>query len=494
MKYILKDIDPTRADCDALVLPVVEDDPGGIPPAVDGALGGLLTGQMKSGAFRGKPGEALAVATHGKIKPLTVVLAGLGPREKADAEALRKCGGSTARHLRARAERRAALDTSLIGQLGLDPADFAEGAALSQYEFSRYRKADDKKPLASLAIIAPRAAHKGLGEQLRIVEAVVRGVFKARDLITTPARDMTPSALALAARGIAGLSVKVIDRAGAGRLGMGAYLSVARGSDEPPRFIVATYKGGAGGGRGEGPIVLVGKSITFDSGGLSLKPGQSMEKMKYDMAGGAAVLGALGAAAELKLPLHVVGVLPATENLPSGRPSMPGDVVTALTGKTIEILNTDAEGRLVLADALGYAVKHLGPREVIDVATLTGACSSALGEEAAALFSNDDALCARVEAASAATGERVWRMPLFEEYGEYLKSQIADLQNISNTRSGGLVTAGYFLREFVGDTPWAHLDIAGTAWMERDHPYIPKGARGMGVRLLVRYLRDSCGA
>jgi leucyl aminopeptidase len=238
----------------------------------------------------------------------------------------------------------------------------------------------------------------------------------------------------------------------------------------------------------------VGKSITFDSGGLSLKPGQSMEKMKYDMAGGAAVLGALAAVAELKLPLDVVGVLPATENLPAGRPSMPGDVVTALTGKTIEILNTDAEGRLVLADALGYAVKHLGPREVIDVATLTGACSSALGEEAAALFSNDDALCARVEAASAATGERVWRMPLFEEYGEYLKSQIADLQNTSNTRSGGLVTAGYFLGEFVGDTPWAHLDIAGTAWRERDHPYIPKGARGMGVRLLVRYLRDSCGA
>jgi leucyl aminopeptidase len=235
------------------------------------------------------------------------------------------------------------------------------------------------------------------------------------------------------------------------------------------------------------PVVLIGKSITFDSGGISLKPSMGMEKMKYDMAGGAAVMGVMKAVSEMNLPLHVVAVLPATENLPGGSASKPGDVVKTIDGKTIEIISTDAEGRLALADAIGYS-KKLRPAAIIDIATLTGACSIALGNEAIAMFDNDDKLSDKMKKASDETGERVWQMPLYDEYKDYITSDIADLKN-SAGRSGSLVTAGYFLKEFAGNTPWVHLDIASTAWTEKDRPYIPKGATGIGVRLLLQFLK-----
>jgi leucyl aminopeptidase len=294
---------------------------------------------------------------------------------------------------------------------------------------------------------------------------------------------MTPSALVKAARTLKKVSVKVIEKNEAERLGMGAYLSVAKGSNEPPKFIVITYKG-----KNTAPVVLVGKAITFDSGGISIKPSEGMEKMKYDMAGSAAVLGVIKAASEMKMPVHIIGILPAAENLPGGKAFKPGDVVKTMSGKTIEIISTDAEGRLAVADAIEYS-KRFKPSAIIDIATLTGACSIAFGNEAVAMMGNDEALMKKMTDASLETYERVWQMPLFDEYKEYLKSDIADLKNVGG-RSGGLITAGYFLKEFAGDTPWIHLDIAGTAWTDKDKPYVPKGATGIGVRLLLNFLQS----
>jgi leucyl aminopeptidase len=275
--------------------------------------------------------------------------------------------------------------------------------------------------------------------------------------------------------------VKVLGKKELEKLGMGAYLAVASGSKEPPRFIVLEYRGAR-----KSPVVLVGKSITFDSGGISLKPSEGMEKMKYDMAGGAAVMGVVKAAADLKLHVHLVGLLPATENLPGGAAVKPGDVVRSFSGKTIEIVNTDAEGRLVLADALGYAARFK-PRAVIDIATLTGACAIALGGEAVAMMGNDRALLDAFRKSGDDTYERVCEMPLYEEYKEYLKSDVADIKNVGG-RIGSLMASAYFLNEFAGHIPWVHLDIAGTAWIEKDRPYIPKGASAIGLRLILNVI------
>jgi leucyl aminopeptidase len=295
---------------------------------------------------------------------------------------------------------------------------------------------------------------------------------------------MTPSILVKHARKLKDTSLKVITKKQAEKLGMGAFLSVARGSTEPPKFLEIRYRK-----KNVAPVVVIGKSVTFDSGGISLKPSHGMEKMKYDMAGGAAVLGVIKAVSELKLPLHVIGILPATENLPSGNASKPGDVVKVMGGKTVEIISTDAEGRLTLADAIEYA-KRFRPSAIIDIATLTGACPVALGSEAIALMGNDQSLIDKMINASRETDEKVWQMPLFDEYGEYIKSDVADLKN-SSGRNGSLVTSGYFLKEFAGDIPWIHLDIAGTAWTDKDKPYIPKGATGIGVRLLLEFLKNT---
>lgn len=265
---------------------------------------------------------------------------------------------------------------------------------------------------------------------------------------------------------------------------MDAYMAVAKGSKNPPRFIVLHYRGGT-----KGSVVLIGKSITFDSGGISIKPSSGMEKMKYDMAGGATVLGVIKAAEEIGLPIKITGILPAAENMPGGSATRPGDVISTISGKTIEIANTDAEGRLTLADAIEYA-KRFTPQFIVDIATLTGACSVALGNEAAAAMSNSEELIKNIVKASEKTGEKVWPMPLYDEYKEYLKSDIADIRNVGTDRAGSLVTAGYFLKEFADETPWLHIDIASIAWTDKDRPYCPKGATGFGVRLIVEMLRD----
>jgi leucyl aminopeptidase len=481
MKLQVRDSGELDAVCDALILPTFEDVGIKAYGTVDRALDGVLKDIVRSGEFAGSKSETCLVHTQGRIKPKRLLLVGLGKKTEAQAEDVRRAGGVAASALAASRVKDAALSTlSLKGKLS--PVDFAEGATLSQYSFTLYKK-DNGKKLKSFVVLS---GEKGLLQGIKRIEGIAAAVHYARDLVNTPAKDMTPSVLAREARKLKGVTVKVLERKGCEMLRMGSYLSVARGSMEPPKFIVATYTGRKD---RSAPLVLVGKSVTFDSGGLSLKPSKSMETMKYDMAGGAVVLGVLRAASELKTKANIIAVLPATENLPGQSPSKPGDVVRAMIGKTIEVLNTDAEGRLALADAIGYARIKLKPRAVVNIATLTGACSVALGSEAAALMGNDESLMRAVEQASSSTGERVWRMPLYDDYKEYPKSEIADLANVSS-KGGGLVTAGYFLKEFAGDTPWAHLDIAGTGWADSAGSYTLKGATGFGVRLLLSLIEN----
>ncbi len=314
-------------------------------------------------------------------------------------------------------------------------------------------------------------------------KTVASSVCFARDLVNTPANEMTPSDLAEAALSLKSknLSVRILERKDVERLGMHSYLSVANGSNQPPKFIILEYTGAK-----ESPLVLIGKSVTFDSGGISIKPSEGLEKMKYDMAGGAAVLGVMKAASELRLPVHLIGILPATENLLGGSASRPGDVVRAMDGKTIEIISTDAEGRMTLADAIVFA-KRYEPRAVIDIATLTGACSIAFGNVVIGMMGNSRDLLDKMKQSGDSVYERVWEMPLFKEYKEYLKSDVADLKN-SGGRQGSLSASASFLHEFAGDTNWVHLDIAGTAYHDKDRPYAPKGATGIGVRLLFNFI------
>lgn len=480
MKITASAANPLSFKADALIVPMPEGAKK-TGPALNKALGGLPDELIGRGDFTGKTGETLLIHTYGKISAPKVLLVGLGKKGSLDtAEAARRCGGAAMFALKG--AKSAALDASGgTASGGIDAAGFAEGWILAGYRYERYKKSADRPAPSSLAILGGSVKPA----DIRRAEAVGTAVAFAKDLVSTPARDMTPSVMLAEARKIKGVKVKALDQKECEKLGMGAYLSVSHGSHEPLKFIIVSYAGAK-----TAPVAFIGKSITFDSGGLSLKPSDNMEGMKYDMAGGAAVLGAMKAIAQLKLPINITAIMPATENLPSARPTKPGDVVRTIGGKTIEILNTDAEGRLALADALGYAIKFVKPSAMIDLATLTGACSVALGNEAMALMSNDDKFAARVEAASKATGEKVWRMPLFEEYADYIKSDIADLRNISKGRTGGLVSSGYFLKEFAGDTPWAHLDIASTAWTDKQRPYCPAGATGIGTRLLIRLAED----
>ncbi|MDA8090918.1 MAG: leucyl aminopeptidase [Nitrospiraceae bacterium] len=489
MKIAVRDAKEADFSCDALILPVFEDE--GLAPykEIDKRLDNLPSKLMSSGELRGRQAEVFLLHTYGKIKPERILFAGLGKKSEASRERARRTGGKAASYLRElKGIKDIALSTANFSTLM--PDDFVEGALLSQYRFGTYKKEENEKGLKNLTILSGGLSGGDWKERIKWLEEVEAGTSFARDLVNTPANDLTPSALAEAALSLKKVKVKVIEKKEAEKLGMGAFLSVARGSHEPPKFIVLTYENAKATKTKTktSPVALVGKSITFDSGGISIKPSDGMEKMKYDMAGGAAVLGAIKAASELDMPVNVLGILPAAENLPGGSASKPGDIVRTITGKTVEIINTDAEGRLALADAIGYAAKS-NPKAIIDVATLTGACSIALGNEAIAMMGNNEELIGAIKEASEDTNERVWRMPLYDEYKEYIESDVADLKN-SGGRSGSLVTAGYFLKEFAGDTPWVHLDIASTAWADKDKPYIHKGATGMGVRLLLSFLKN----
>ena len=357
-----------------------------------------------------------------------------------------------------------------------------EGAILADYKFVKLKSKPEEKPIDTLTMVSS----SDLSRQIDAGRILAESQNYMRELNEQPANIMTPRRVAEEAvklgKKYRSLSVKVYDERDIRKMKMNALLSVSRGSAEPPRFVVLEYKGA------KKPFYgLMGKGITFDSGGISLKPSKNMHEMKYDKSGAMSVLGAMRAVAELKLPMRVMGVIALTENMPSGSAQKPGDIWKALNGKTIEVLNTDAEGRLVMADSLAYLAEKK-PDGVIDVATLTGAVIVALGKHAIGLFSNDDKLATTIEKAGDNTHERVWRLPLWKEYSEMMKSDVADLKNVSNTGEAGSITAAVFLKEFVGDVKWAHLDIAGFMNITNSHPYLDKGASGTGVRLLAETL------
>ncbi|MBN2645095.1 MAG: leucyl aminopeptidase [Desulfuromonadaceae bacterium] len=365
-----------------------------------------------------------------------------------------------------------------------------DGCLLELYRFDHYRHDVEQKLPASVTIhlLSPSLPEDELESMARQRLVIAQGVALARDLVNEPSNVKTPAYLAQQAWDLAaelGLKATILGPAALKEQGFGALLAVAQGSAQPPRLIVLEYGGGE---QDEAPLALVGKGVTFDSGGISLKPGENMDQMKMDMAGGAVVLAVLQTAARLKLPVNLIGVVPAVENMPSGQATRPGDIVMALSGRSIEILNTDAEGRLILADALHWAAQKK-PRAIIDLATLTGACIIALGHHAAAVLGSDEGLLKVLQEAGERCGERLWPLPLFEDYREQLKSKVADLKNIGG-KAAGTITAAAFLSHFVADCPWAHLDIAGTAWEEQGKPGQPAGATGFGVRLLVDYLLE----
>jgi leucyl aminopeptidase len=487
IKVIVGDI--AQIEADAIVVNLFEgvEQPGGATAAVDEALDGAISSLISRGEIKGKFGEVNIVHTFGKLPARMVAIAGLGKRQDFNVDKIRGVVGEFCRALRKLNCHRIATILHGAGMGGVElessAAAIAEGALLGLYSFTKYKKPEYEDIEEMLIVVREK-------EEVPILEAaigngklVASATNFARDMVNEPANYMTPTQMTEAAKEIASkynLEFKVFDREDMEAMGMGALLGVAKGSNQPPKLITLSYKGDK---RSEKTLGLLGKGITFDSGGISIKPSEGMGDMKDDMAGAAAVVTALGAIAQLKLKINVTAIVPATENLPSGTALKPGDVLKAMNGKTIEVISTDAEGRLILADALSYAQK-LGLSPLIDLATLTGACRVALGTLYSGLFSNNQALVDKVLRAAARTGERMWQMPLPEEYKEQNKSEIANVKNTGN-RYGGAITAALFLSEFVDNTPWVHIDIAGTAFSNKESGYIIKGATGVGVRTLV---------
>ncbi len=470
--------------------------PGADLDALDQTLGLMLTRTVTGGDFRARRGELTLLYRQGESGPDRVLLVGTGERGDLGAERLREVGGQAARRageLRV-GELGVALSPSWLGgALDLEAAarSLLEGVVLGAWRFDELRSepADDdhRPPLERVTLHLLQSKAKGAvqrGAELGRVTA--EGQNYARELAVRPGNIVNPRYLADEARHLGeehGLRVTVLDPAAMKRDGMEAILAVAAGSEEEPRFIALEY----GAEAKRGPLLLVGKGVTFDAGGLSLKSPQSMETMKSDMSGAAAVLGAFKAVAELALPVHLVGLIPAVENMPSGHALRPGDVIGSRSRKTIEVVNTDAEGRLILADALSYAARY-EPQAMVDIATLTGACVVALGHQATGLMGNNEALIEEIRQVGERAGERVWPLPLWDEYRDLLKSEIADIKNTGG-RAAGTISAAMFLREFVGSVPWAHLDIAGTAWAEKAGPFQPVGPTGVGVRLFTEWVR-----
>jgi leucyl aminopeptidase len=485
MQIKLISLPPDQIEAAALVLVAFEKE-NGAPPAWGGFANGWIADVYASGEFKGKLLDMALLHRPAGLKCEKLLLVGGGKASSFTLAELRKTAGAALRLLKPKGCPTVAMALEAGYSSPEHVAAAIEGALLGDHETDTYKteNRDDRTPVAcfSLAIPAETPESQQAMERGRIV---AESQNYARLLINEPGNRLTPAVLAERARQMAaeaGLHCEVLDREAMRQLGMGALLGVASGSAQPPVFIILRYRPerpAAGGAH----LGLVGKGITFDSGGISIKPSENMEKMKYDMAGGAAVLGAIRALASLKPSIPVTAFVPAVENMPGGSAQRPGDIVTTLSGKTVEVLNTDAEGRLILADALTYA-KRLGCTHLVDVATLTGAIAIALGNVNVGVFSNDDKLLAGLLAASRAAGERMWHMPLDEDYREMLKSAFADLPNVG-TRYGGAITAAMFLKEFVEQTPWAHLDIAGTAWMEDAKPFMAKGPTGVTVPTLI---------
>ncbi len=475
---------PALPKSGALVLPLFEGEtPAGQAAALDAAAGGAIGRAIAAASFTGRKGQS--VTLYAPVAGLTrVVVAGMGKREAFKAE---EAGGALVPHLSSEP----AATVLAEGLTGAEAAELAMGALLRSWRFDRYRtteKPEDKPKLAKLTLAGPDAG--GAKAAFAALRPVAEGVFLARELASEPPNVLTPAVMAERCEDLAklGVQVEVLGPKEMRKLGFGALLGVAQGSANEARMVVMRWNG-AGGKKGSKPLALIGKGVTFDTGGISIKPAAGMEDMKWDMAGAGAVIGAMAAIAGRKAKADVVGLVGLVENMPSGTAQRPGDVVKSASGQTIEVINTDAEGRLVLADVIHYAIERFDPSALVDLATLTGAIIIALGHEHAGLFCNDDALAAKVEAAGRATGELVWRMPMGEAYDKQLKSDIADMKNVSG-RPGSSITAAHFIGRFVQGRPWAHLDIAGTAWSSKDTATCPKGATAFGVRLLDRLVAE----
>ena len=495
MDVLIQQGDCLSARTDALVLGLFEGAPtaGALKQAARKLGSDAIARILKEGEARGRASELTLIHTFGKLSPSRLLLLGLGKREKLTADVVRNAVAAAGRRLRDAGCRRIAFELLGAGSGGLDTersaAMIAEGATLGLYRFARYQSVKEDEPkrdIDAIVIYADNARAKGAAERgARHGRILGEATNFARDLANEPANRLTPTDLAEQARAMAkehGLECRILERADMEKLRMGSALSVAQGSVQPPKFIIIEYKGGK---RGGPTLGLLGKGITFDTGGISIKPAAGMEEMKGDMSGAAAVIAAMGAIAQLKPKANITALAPATENMPSGSATKPGDVVRAMNGTTIEVINTDAEGRLILADALAYA-NQLKLSPLIDVATLTGAISVTLGDVATGAMTNDDALLRRVIAAGEAAGEKLWQLPMFDEYEEQIKSEVADLKNTGG-RLAGSITAAKFLAHFAGDTPWVHLDMAGTDNSTRERGVWVKGATGIPVRTLVNF-------
>lgn len=488
MKFSVETTDPLTQTADLLVIGYHDKQKkGSLFEKVDLKLKKELGKILKKEGFKGHIGEVKLLFTHGKLKSDYVLVLGLGEEKNFKLENFRNAGATSlnvAKQIKAKKVRAEILGQTLRQETSEACAQaFAEGFILNNYQFTKYTK---KTPsvLAQLVFHTQKNQLKKIQNAANLVQTVARGVYLARDLINTPGADMTPLELARVAKSLKGVQTKVHDLNAIKKLKMGAFLSVAHGStSNPPCFIEMHYKPH---GKAQKKIAIIGKGVTFDSGGYSLKPPKSMETMKDDMSGAAAVLGLMSVIQIIQPNVEVSCYIAATENMIDGSAQRPGDICRAMNGKTIEVLNTDAEGRLTLADALTYATQKK-PDYVIDMATLTGACLVALGLRYSAIMGNDQELMDELIETAKDTGEYLWQLPLAEEYKDELKSPIADLKNVGGNYAGS-ITAGLFLQEFVGKTKWAHLDIAGPAWTDAPLAYIPRGGAGIMVRTLVKFL------
>ncbi len=463
--------------------------------SLDGLTEGAVKRAIAGSRFSGKLGEMLEILAPPQIENSRILLVGLGAPDKVTARDIEDLGGSLVARLNAVGERAAAVSIDSIENATLEPSERAAhgafGALLRSYRFDKYltkEKPEQKPSLEKLTIMSESAAKAR--KTFRELEQIAEGVFLTRDLVSEPANILYPASLAEEAKQLEklGVKVEVLGEKAMQKLGMGALLGVGQGSVRESQLLVMQWNGAA---KSSKPLAFVGKGVTFDTGGISIKPAAGMEDMKWDMGGSGVVVGLMRALAGRKAKVNAVGVCGLVENMPSANAQRPGDIVTSMSGQTIEVLNTDAEGRLVLADALWYTQEKFKPQAIVDLATLTGAIIISLGHEHAGLFSNDDDLSGGLTAAGKAVGEKVWRLPMGEAYDKQINCDAADMKNIGGGRAGGSITAAQFLQRFIQEgVPWAHLDIAGVTWTSKDKPTVPKGGTGFGVRLLDRWVAD----
>ncbi len=498
MKINFAELAAAKSKPDAVLILIVGEDKklGGYAATLDKQSGGLLTKALTGGKFAGKKGQFCSLTTPKSVKADRIILAGIGAAKGLDAKGLQNLGGAIVGQLNAAG---ASTGTLVLEDLKGCPfptpvaaAHIGHGANLRSYNFNKYQttKAADEKPTITAFTVALANA-KATAKPYSDLEKIADGVFLTRNLVNEPANIIYPESMAEECEKLAalGVDVLVVDEPEMYEMGFGALLGVGQGSSRESKMVIMRWNGLPKGSK-SAPLAFVGKGVTFDTGGISLKPAGGMEEMKWDMGGAGTVIGLMKALAGRKAKVNVVGAVGLVENMPGGNAQRPGDVVTSYSGQTIEVLNTDAEGRLVLADVLWYTQKHFKPKFIVDLATLTGAIIIALGTSRAGLFSNDDKLAEQLFKTGQKTGEELWRLPLADVYDKQINCDIADMQNIGKDREAGSITAAQFLQRFVNKTPWAHLDIAGVAWSKKDTDTIPRGATAFGVSLLNQLVAD----